>query len=156
MGFPKVKVTKNVQEANGRRLVLTQTKFTADGKVDEKSFWMVPISISTPKSSNAFTTVLDRKEMEIFIENVSENDWIKINPGTIGFFRTQYPTDMLEKFIPAINTMTLPALDRLGLHDDLFALVQNGSNSTVDGIKLIDAYRNENNFTVWSSISASL
>lgn len=156
MGFPKVKIIKNVQEEGGRRIVLQQTKFTADGSVDEKSFWMIPISISTPKSSNALTTVLDKKEMEILVENVSANDWLKINPGTIGFFRTQYLPEMLEKFIPIINDLSLPALDRLGLHDDLFALVQNGSIKTVESLKLIDAYVNEDNFTVWSSISGSL
>lgn len=156
-GFPKVKIVKNVQEENGRRLVLEQTKFTANGSIDEKSLWMIPLTISTKKSSNALTTVMDRKEMEIFIENVTESDWIKINPGTIGFYRTQYPPDMLEKFIPAIKDLTLSPLDRLGLHDDLFALVQNGSNSTVESLKLIDAYRcNDDNFTVWSSIATSL
>lgn len=156
MGFPKVSVKKNVQEENGRRLVLEQTKFTANGKVDEKSFWLIPVTISTKKSRNVFTTVLDQKETEIFIEGVTENDWIKINPGTIGFYRTQYPSTMLNKFVPAISDLSLPPLDRLGLHDDLFALVQNGSSSTVESLKLIDSYRNEDNFTVWSSICTSL
>ncbi|KAG5678359.1 hypothetical protein PVAND_008041 [Polypedilum vanderplanki] len=155
-GFPKVKVIQNVQEDNHRRLVLEQTKFTADNSLDEKSFWMIPISISTPKSENAFTTVLDKKEIEITIENVSANDWIKINPSTIGFFRTQYTSEMLEKFVPAIKNLSIPPLDRLGLHDDLFALVQNGSNSTVESLKLIKSYSNEDNYTVWSSISTSL
>ena len=156
MGFPVVRITKNVQEKNGRRLTLEQTKFTADGSADEKSFWMIPVNISTPKSENAYTTVLDKKETEILIEGVTDKDWIKINPGTIGYYRTQYPSQMLEQFIPAIKNMSLPPLDRLGLHDDLFALVQNGASSTVDSLKLIDAYRNENNYTVWSSISSSL
>lgn len=156
MGFPKVRIAKNVQEANGRRLVLEQTKFTANSNVDEKSFWLIPVTISTKKSNNAFTTVLDQKETEVFIEGVTENDWIKINPGTIGFYRTQYTPAMLERFVPAISDLSLPPLDRLGLHDDLFALVQNGSSSTVESLKLIDAYRNEDNFTVWSSICTSL
>lgn len=156
MGFPKVRIAKNVQEEKGRRLVLEQTKFTANGNVDEKSFWLIPVTISTKNSSNAFTTVLDQKETEVFIEGVTDNDWIKINPGTIGFYRTQYSPEMLERFVPAISDLSLPPLDRLGLHDDLFALVQNGSSSTVDSLKLIDAYRNEDNFTVWSSIVTSL
>ncbi|CRL03424.1 CLUMA_CG016271, isoform A [Clunio marinus] len=156
MGFPVVKITKNVQEKNGRRLTLEQTKFTADGSIDDKSLWMIPINISTAKSANAYTTVLDKKEMEVLIEGVTDKDWIKINPDTIGYYRTQYPSQMLEQFIPAIKNMSLPPLDRLGLHDDLFALVQNGSSSTVDSLKLIDAYRSENNYTVWSSIATSL
>lgn len=156
MGFPVVKITKNVQEKGGRRLTLEQTKFTADGSVDEKSFWMIPINISTAKSENAYMTVLDKKEMEVLIEGVTDKDWIKINPGTIGYYRTQYPSQMIEQFVDAIKNMSLPPLDRLGLHDDLFALVQNGSSETVDSLKLIDAYRTENNYTVWSSISSSL
>lgn len=156
MGFPVVKVIKNVQEKNGRRLTLQQTKFTADGSVDEKPFWMIPINISTAKSENAYATVLDKKEMEVLIEGVTDKDWIKINPGTIGYYRTQYTSQMIEQFIPAITNKTLPPLDRLGLHDDLFALVQNGASPTVDSLKLIDAYRNENNYTVWSSIASSL
>lgn len=156
MGFPVVKITKNVQEKNGRRLTLEQTKFTADGSVDEKPLWMIPINISTPKSENAYTTVLDKKETEVLIEGVTDKDWIKINPGTIGYYRTQYPSQMLEQFVSAIKNKSLPPLDRLGLQDDLFALVQNGSSSTVDSLKLIDAYRNENNYTVWSSITSSM
>lgn len=156
MGFPKVKVVSNVQEKNGCRLVIEQTKFTSNGKINDSFFWMIPISISTSKSSTIIETVLDKKKMEIFVEGVTEKDWIKLNPGTVGFYRTQYSPEMLEKFVPAIKSLTLSALDRLGLIDDLFALIQNGSNSTISGLKLIDAYRNETNFTVWSSIGSSL
>lgn len=158
MGFPVVKIVGNVQEGNKRKLTLEQEKFYADcvKSSAEKFFWMIPINISTPNSENAITTVLDKTQMEIIVENVSEKDWIKINPGTIGYYRTQYPSKMLDQLIPAIKSMTLPPLDRLGLLDDLFALVQNGSCSTVDVLKLIDAYRNENNYTVWSSITNSL
>lgn len=158
MGFPVVKIIKNVQEKNRRVLTIEQEKFCADFKSVNSSnaFWMIPINISTEKSANAYTTVLDQKQMEIIIENVTEKDWIKINPGTIGYYRTKYPSDMLDQFLPAIQSMSLPALDRLGLQDDLFALVQNGSAPTVDFLKLIDVYRNENNYTVWSSITDSL
>jgi puromycin-sensitive aminopeptidase len=156
MGFPVIKITKNVQDGNSRRLTLEQTKFTADGSIDEKAFWMIPINIATMASAKAFNTVLDKKEMEVVIEGVSESDWIKINPGATSFHRTQYPTQMLEQFMSAIKDLSLPPLDRLNLHDDVFALVQNGSISTVESLKLIEAYRNETNFTVWSSITSSL
>lgn len=142
MGFPVVKVVKSVQEKNRRILTLTQEKFCADGqKPSEPYSWMVPISISTPNSENAYSTVLDKAEMEVVIENVGEKDWVKINPGTIGYYRTQYPSQMLDQFLPAIKNLTLPPLDRLGLIDDLFSLVQNGSASTSDALKVIDAFR---------------
>jgi puromycin-sensitive aminopeptidase len=158
MGFPVVKIVGNVQDGNKRKITLEQEKFLSDCRkpLKEKYFWMIPINISTPNSENAITTVLDTQQMEIVVDNVSAKDWVKVNPGTIGYHRTQYPSEMLEKFIPAIKSQSLPPLDRLGLLDDLFALVQNGSCSTVDVLKLIDAYRNEQNYTVWSSITNSL
>ena len=142
MGFPVVKITKCVQEKNRRILTLTQEKFCADGqKSSEPYLWMVPISISTPNSENAYSTVLDKEELEVVIDNVGEKDWVKINPGTIGYYRTQYPSQMLDQFLPAIKNLTLPPLDRLGLVDDLFALVQNGSSATSDVLKVMDAFR---------------
>jgi puromycin-sensitive aminopeptidase len=63
---------------------------------------------------------------------------------------------MMERFTTSIVDMSMPPLDRLGLIDDLFALVQAGEQPTVEALKLIEAYRNENNYTVWSSISNCL
>lgn len=156
MGFPVVQVVKNAQEANGRRLTLQQTKFTADGKVDGKDIWLIPINISTKKSENAFNAVMKEKVMEVFLEGVTENDYVKINPGSYGYYRTQYDKKMLETFMPSIKSLELPPIDRLGLHDDLFALVMNGSCSTVDSLALIEAYRNETDYTVWTSVASSM
>ncbi|XP_052892551.1 puromycin-sensitive aminopeptidase isoform X2 [Anopheles moucheti] len=158
MGFPVVQVLSSKQlEGNRRLLYIAQSKFCADGcEAPEQSLWLIPINVSTPSSVNAVTTVLETANAEITVEGVGEQDWVKINPGTIGYYRTQYPAEMLEQFLPAIKNMTLPPLDRLGLIDDLFALVQAGKSATVDALKVIDAYRNESNYTVWSSISNCL
>lgn len=93
---------------------------------------MIPISISTSKhpGKEVVSTVLKEKKadilvsllncvkvtnfsMELFkVPGATETDWIKVNPGTIGFYRTKYPSEMLEKFVPAIRDKTLPPLDR--------------------------------------------
>jgi puromycin-sensitive aminopeptidase len=96
---------------------------------------------------------MDNKNMTIVIPNVKENEWVKLNPGTVGFYRVQYPPEMLEQFLPGIQQKLLPPVDRLGLLDDLFALVQSGQSSTTNVLKLLEAFRNEDNYTVWSSIS---
>lgn len=158
MGFPVI--TASAKQVGNKRIVtLTQSKFTADGvEPAEDYFWMVPITISTSKAPTeiAVAKMLDKKSMDIEIDNVGENDWVKINPGTIGYYRTRYTPEMLNLLIPAIKSQTLPPLDRLGLIDDLFALVQAGRASTREVLELIDAYRNETNYTVWSSITNSL
>uniref|UniRef100_A0A2M4A3V7 Puromycin-sensitive aminopeptidase n=1 Tax=Anopheles triannulatus TaxID=58253 RepID=A0A2M4A3V7_9DIPT len=158
MGFPVVRVlSSSPLDGNRRLLKIAQEKFCADGCQPKEPFrWMIPINVSTPKSGNAVSTVLESDTADITVEGVGPDDWVKINPGTVGYYRTQYPADMLEQFIPAIKDGSLPPLDRLGLIDDLFALVQAGKSSTVDALKVIDAYRNEGNYTVWSSITNCL
>lgn len=157
MGFPVVKVScSSSNDGNGVVLSLNQRKFCADGvQPAEDYLWMIPISISTAKNpeKECASTVLKTKEGQILVRDVAPTDWVKVNPGTIGFYRTQYEADMLEKFIPAVKDKTLPPLDRLGLLDDLFAMVQAGHTSTVEVLKLMTAFEDETNYTVWSSIS---
>nr|XP_036220181.1 puromycin-sensitive aminopeptidase-like isoform X2 [Bactrocera oleae] len=158
-GFPVVSV-ESVQKGDNQRLLkLTQNKFTADGSAPDGDYtWVIPVTVSTSRDPNkiAKTFLLDQKSMEVVLEDVSADDWVKINPGTVGFYRTRYSKEMLEKLLPAVQKMELPPLDRLGLIDDMFAMVQAGQASTAEVLKLIDSYRNETNYTVWTAITNSL
>lgn len=158
-GFPVVTVESNQKSNTQRVLRLTQSKFTADGSQPAKNnLWVIPISVSTSRNPNqiAKTFLLEKESMEIVLDNVSSDDWIKINPGTVGYYRTRYSKEMLEKLMPAVESMQLPPLDRLGLIDDMFAMVQAGKASTVDVLRLVGSYRNETNYTVWTAITNSL
>ncbi|XP_054732013.1 puromycin-sensitive aminopeptidase isoform X1 [Anastrepha obliqua] len=158
-GFPVVSV-ESVQKGDNQRLLkLVQNKFTADGSTPDSDYtWVIPVTISTSRDPNkiAKTFLLDQKSMEVVLDDVSANDWVKINPGTVGFYRTRYSKEMLEKLLPAVREMVLPPLDRLGLIDDMFAMVQAGQASTAEVLQLIDSYRNETNYTVWTAITNSL
>ncbi|XP_012162770.1 puromycin-sensitive aminopeptidase isoform X3 [Ceratitis capitata] len=158
-GFPVVSVESIQKGDNQRVLKLTQNKFTADGSAPDGDYtWVIPVNISTSRDPNkiAKTFLLDQKSMEVVLDDVSADDWVKINPGTVGFYRTRYSKEMLEKLLPAVRDMVLPPLDRLGLIDDMFAMVQAGQASTAEVLKLIDSYRNETNYTVWTAITNSL
>ncbi|XP_069697519.1 puromycin-sensitive aminopeptidase isoform X2 [Periplaneta americana] len=158
MGFPVVKVT-NEQMGNDRKLVITQEKFCADGSSNSNGcLWMIPVMISTSEKPGEVVhhTVLQTHSVEVILKNVASHEWVKVNPGTVGYYRTQYPPDMLAQFVDAIRDKTLPPLDRLGLLDDLFAMVQAGHTPTVEVLKLMKAFSNEDNYTVWSSISNCL
>lgn len=161
MGFPVVSVVSSEQRGTQRVLRLRQDKFTADGSrpaAGEEYFWMIPVTISRGRAPAmvARSVVLDRREMEIAVDDVEAAEWVKINPGTIGYYRTRYTAEMLEQLVPSVRDHTLPALDRLGLVDDLAALVQAGQAPTVEVLRLIEAYRTETNYTVWMSITACL
>lgn len=155
MGFPVISVKQQRREDDNIVLSLHQQKFNADGSTDGEGYkWMIPISIVTSDNPTKVVAsfVLSDKENQIVVPNSSNCDWVKINPGTIGFYRTKYPPEMLEKFIPSIKNKKIPPLDRLSLIDDLFALVQAGHTNTVEVLKFLSAFEIEDNYTVWCSI----
>ncbi|KAL0270641.1 UNVERIFIED_CONTAM: hypothetical protein PYX00_007987 [Menopon gallinae] len=157
MGFPVVRVTVS-QNEDSAVLTLSQERFTADGNSKgSDTIWMIPISISTSKSGGkeVVSTVLDKRSMEVTVP-AGPNHWIKINPGTIGYYRTQYPSALLSRFFGAIQDKSLPPLDRLGLLEDLFAMVQAGETSTIEVLNVMEAFIDEDNYTVWSSINSCL
>uniref|UniRef100_A0AAR2LC29 Aminopeptidase n=1 Tax=Pygocentrus nattereri TaxID=42514 RepID=A0AAR2LC29_PYGNA len=120
--------------------------------------WMIPISICTSEdpSCSKIKVLLDQPESAVTIPNLGPDKWVKINPGTIGFYRIQYSSAMLESLLPGIRDLTLLPVDRLGLQNDLFSLSRAGMISTVEVLKLMEAFENEPNYTVWSDLSCNL
>ena len=92
---------------------------------DDKYKWLVPITICTSENPTraAVKTLLTDKEMVIFVKNVQEESWVKLNPGQVCFYRVSYSSEMLDDLIPAIANHSLQPIDRLGIQNDLFALV---------------------------------
>lgn len=158
LGFPVIKVSEEL-DGDKRILKLHQEKFTADGsKDDKKMLWMVPITVSSASSTQEaiHRSILDKAEGTFTLNGVKATDWVKLNIGGVGFYRTLYPPDMLEKLLPAVRDQSLPPRDRLQLQGDLFALARAGIASCVDVLKLTDAFENETNYTVWENLSGNL
>ncbi|RWS04263.1 puromycin-sensitive aminopeptidase-like protein, partial [Leptotrombidium deliense] len=138
-GFPVITVNSR-QEGNNRILTLSQEKFCSNGKLseeDKKVLWMVPISISTQSdpSKEAFKVLLESKNTEVVLNGVSANDWVKLNPNYISFYRVNYTSEMSSQFLSSVKDKSMPPLDRLGLQNDLLAMVQEGRAPTVDLLK---------------------
>eukprot|EP00794_Sanderia_malayensis_P017827 gene17827-19608_t len=160
MGFPVLNVSMQVSE-NLRILQVSQSKFSADGSKtegDDKYKWLVPITICTSENPSHPTmkTLLTDKEMVIFVKNVAENHWLKLNPGQICFYRVNYSSEMLDALIPAINDHSLQPIDRLGIQNDIFALTQAGLKSTVDYLRVLEGFKSETNYTVWNDVLSNL
>lgn len=160
-GFPIVTVEQR-QEGTARILSVSQTKFKAANEPqddeDSDSLWLLPLSFANARDPQRtiMTTVLSERSAEYRLEDMPEGVWVKLNPGTVGYYRVNYSPEMLAAFLPSIVDLSMPPLDRLGLLNDLFAMVAAGHASTVEAFKLMDAYRNEDNYTVWSSITACI
>ena len=124
-GYPVI----HAQTKNGK-VELTQTRFFSNPnsakKVNDKTKWLIPV---------------------IFGED-------KINLGESGFFRTAYSKDLLENLRDPIQNKSLPSWDRLGIIRDLFALSEAGIIPTTDALEFLSAYKNEDNFTVYTEIAS--
>uniref|UniRef100_A0A287CY20 Puromycin-sensitive aminopeptidase n=1 Tax=Ictidomys tridecemlineatus TaxID=43179 RepID=A0A287CY20_ICTTR len=111
MGFPLIYVEAEQDKVNFQVFYCPQ--------------WMVPITISTSEDPNQakLKILMDKPEMNVVLKNVKSDQWVKLNLGTVGFYRTQYSSAMLESLLPGIRDLSLPPVDRLGLQNDLFSLL---------------------------------
>lgn len=174
-GFPLLSVTETDRDANSVFLSISQEKFTPDGNKslsfeDMIKLWNIPIKFSVgsnlaPDSNSASNvkifeeeSVMSDKIRAIAVPVATPDDWIKLNAKSIGFYRTSYQSEPLRmRLIPAIKSQQLSVEDRLQLVSDYSALIQSGRQSTDTFLAFIsDAYRDENNYFVWSSIVDSI
>jgi aminopeptidase N len=150
-----VTVTEERQANKTRVLKLTQQRFIADGSADEENLqWKIPITIFTKSNPTTISqkVLMEKPEITITLENIPEDDWIKLNYNSIGLYRVKYQSDALARLNEAIASKTLSPQDRLMIQDDVAALSNAGHQSFVDYLKLLSSYKDEDNFTVWKSI----
>uniref|UniRef100_A0A8C6LZL3 Puromycin-sensitive aminopeptidase n=1 Tax=Nothobranchius furzeri TaxID=105023 RepID=A0A8C6LZL3_NOTFU len=126
MGFPIIAVDEE-QVSDDRVLKISQKKFCASGLHDGEDCpsWMVPISICTSNDPTCtkLKLLLEKPETSVTVRGVGPDQWIKVNPGTVGFYRIQYSSSMLKNVLPGIRDLSLQPVDRLGLQNDLFSLL---------------------------------
>ncbi|KAF6203069.1 hypothetical protein GE061_003482 [Apolygus lucorum] len=158
-GFPLIKVSSSKQDGSSRIFTISQEKFVVDpASKSDNSEWLIPLSFSTQGRENKVVhkEVLGKKSAQITVPNVPPGAWVKLNAGTTGVYRVMYPQDLLDQFVPSMVNKSLPPLDRLGLLDDLLALVQAGKASSVQLLQIIFQLRDEENMTVWRVIANCL
>lgn len=160
-GFPVVQVIQRREPADNRVILdITQNKFSMNGELsaeDSKAIWSIPITVCTRREPDAEQMVylLDERNSQITIKNVDAHDWVKVNVHSVGFYHVLYESSHLQELLPAVESKTLSSLDRWSLQNDLFALVQAGRASTVDGLKLMKSFMNEDDYTVWASVDCA-
>ena len=105
--------------------------------------WNVPITIATKSNPEAVRFVLDKASDIVTIDNVTADDWIlvrssqhsrvcsnivftdclQVNPGRQGYYRVHYSPELFSPLLSALRQGSLSDKDRLGLQNDMFALV---------------------------------
>ena len=83
-------------------------------------------------------------------------DEFVLNHNRTSFFRIAYDSEHLGNLAKAVKSGKLNELDRLGLLSDSFEAAKAGYASTVDTLKLLEAYADEDSAVVWDIIAAGI
>ncbi|MGC9011019.1 MAG: M1 family metallopeptidase [Candidatus Micrarchaeia archaeon] len=112
-GFPLIKLSEGGN-------MLKQERFTILGKSKE-GVWPVPITYISSSGSKAKTgkIMMTRKAMLL----KEKFDWIKLNYGQMGFYRSAYPSENLELLGSAIKSGLLGDVEAWGIEGDLYAML---------------------------------
>ncbi len=151
-GYPVVKIVEGL-----KNFKLTQERFFSSSiskkKSTELTVWDIPIGIGMPQTAQAGKFLLKSKSATI---GKTKSDWTKLNVGETGFFRVDYPAQMLAALRQPVKEKNISPIDRLGLVRDAFALAEAGQLPTVQALELAEAYVNETDYTVWVELVSGL
>lgn len=143
-GFPIVSANISL-----RSVGVSQSRFIVSG-VKSNETWPIPMLTNEEVLSDI---LFDKKTALYKTRNSTK---LLINSGRSGFYRTVYNSEHLQNLTQMINTGEVDVLDRLGLLSDVFEAAKAGNGSTLDALKLLSSYQEEDNAAVWDVISAQV
>ena len=157
-GFPVIRAEVRREEEKVA-VHLTQQRFLYTGASQDPTLWQVPISVSGQGASGTDVRLLEERQGIVEVERAlpkSSEGWVKLNPQQTGFYRVAYAEEEWSRLIPAVESLELPAADRLGLQGDAFAMVRAGLIPATQFLSLAGAYKNEREYPVWADLGANL
>jgi aminopeptidase N len=151
-GYPLVEAKR---DKDG--LSLRQRRFTyLDNEFDQT--WLIPVDVAFFDKSGqkrVQTLLLDGPDASIKVPD--ETLAYKLNLKQTGFYRVHYiDADNLEALGQMVAAGTLEPIDRWGLINDLFALVQKNTVRFSDFLGFLDHYQNEKAYLPLAGITTCI
>jgi puromycin-sensitive aminopeptidase len=162
---------------------ISQSRFFAsplsEKRNKEKTLWQIPAkALSSEKKisvllRNKFDSLSAIPEFRVHPRNIrnpmpgskldpgseagmTNLNWVKLNAGETSLFRTRYSSRLLDKLKHPVAAKKLPAIDRLGIIRDAFALSIAGKMALAEVLKLAKNYTAENDYNVWVELASGL
>ncbi|MDE1851699.1 MAG: M1 family metallopeptidase [Candidatus Micrarchaeota archaeon] len=129
-GFPVVEVSVRNGEA-----LLKQRRFTLLSNSDRQT-WPIPISYVDSDGMKERKALMEGKELRLKLEG----EWLKLNYGQYGFYRTAYPMAMLNSLGEMVSGKGLSSSDAWGIESDLFAFMVSGRVGIEEYTGFVDRY----------------
>jgi len=169
VGFPIIKVYM-ANRITGDVVVVSQERFSAAHKCNDGLVWHVPISVCVQAVSQTDgnvsqvtlpTVILTERSLEIaippglkFSVKSDSRCFIKMNPGFVSYYRTEYSKELSSCLERGIADQSLPPVDRLSTLEDKVSLVLGERGNTVALMRLISRLNSEDSFLVWKNLSS--
>jgi aminopeptidase N/puromycin-sensitive aminopeptidase len=146
----KTKVTPHPKT----EVTLSQERFLADpnGKTQESDRWMIPVCFKS-SDGKPFCQILSQREETIPLTGCSA--WVFTNANAVGYYRTQYAGEALQKLNGSAMAQLAP-VERMSLVHDEAALVQSGKESVASFLDLVAALNQDSEKEVMGSYLRSL
>lgn len=152
VGFPVVTVTEDEKAGS---IHVKQNRFlrTADVKPEEdKTLFPVFLELRTKEGVNR-DLILTSRESDFKVKDL---DFFKLNADHSGIYRTSYSPERLQKLGVAAKQGLLTVEDRAGMIADAGALAASGYQKTSGILSLLESFKTEPEFVVWSEITARI
>ena len=145
-GYPIVRANLGTDRPS-----LTQERLYLNPAASKESvIWPIPLLPTRSINLETLTTAEQSIDPKALLKDVL------LNHDRTGFFRTLYDSKHLEKLAANVRAGKINELDRLGLLSDSFEAAKAGYGSTVDALKLLEAYEDETSAVVWDIITAGI
>jgi puromycin-sensitive aminopeptidase len=162
MGYPVLQAETHVHGSE-LHVGLSQQRFLYDHLLEQgeedQTLWQVPVSLIKAGSSEKVSALMDEREGELALEAevaAESGNWVKVNAGQTGFYRVNYAPEEWDALQATVEGLQLPAIDRLGLQNDAYALVRAGFLPATRFLSLAGAYKGEVDSSVWSDLATNL
>ncbi|MCH7608113.1 MAG: M1 family metallopeptidase [Chloroflexi bacterium] len=164
VGYPVLDVELS-RTTGGVTIGLAQERFLYDRLLGEAeppdggsggSLWEIPVGVVRGGTEAKESLLMDGATGSMSLPADPASTWVKVNAGQTGFFRVRYADDEWERLREAVIAQSLPPTDRLGLQNDAYALMRNGSLPATVFLSMAQAFAGETDATVWGDLAANL
>ncbi len=151
-GYPVVTVDTTAKGG----VELSQRRFRYLASPDDgEARWQVPVLLRASVDGGVGTRKLLLSDGTATIDfGDGKVDWLVVNAGGSGFYRTRYSADLLRRLTADLDAAGLSAVERYNLVSDTWAAVWSGLAPVDDFIELARLLGDEKDPTVWSAVLA--
>lgn len=150
-GFPLLRAHIGESELHLTQEQFLQNPAARKSLAESKNQTLWPIAL---RANTGLPALFKQEEATHKFESPAEP--LLLNRNHSGFYRTIYNASHIVQLHSTVKSGRLGHLDRGGLLADAFEAAKAGYAGTADALKLLEAFRDEDNDSVWDIIAANI